>query len=85
MVICFTDISYFRAQCVVTFYNRGFTVRILEKYNTQTMLAIIKAERPTHVSLVPQTLKWLMDAGLSQPFSIEKILLGGCQIIIHAD
>ena len=47
----------------------------IEKYNTQTMLAIIKAERPTHVSLVPQTLKWLMDAGLSQPFSIEKILL----------
>ena len=80
MVICFTDISYFRAQCVVTFYNRGFTVRILEKYNTQTMLAIIKAERPTHVSLVPQTLKWLMDAGLSQPFSIEKILLGGAKL-----
>ena len=58
----------------------GFTVRILEKYNTQTMLAIIKAERPTHVSLVPQTLKWLMDAGLSQPFSIEKILLGGAKL-----
>ena len=53
----------------------GFTVRILEKYNTQTMLAIIKAKRPTHVSLVPQTLKWLMDAGLSQPFSIEKFYL----------
>ena len=52
----------------------GFTVRILEKYNTQTMLAIIKAER-LHVSLVPQTLKWLMDAGLSQPFSIEKFYL----------
>lgn len=44
------------------------------------MLAIIKAERPTHVSLVPQTLKWLMDAGLNQPFSIEKILLGGAKL-----
>ena len=40
----------------------GFTVRILEKYNTQTMLSIIKEEGPTHISLVPQTLKWLMDA-----------------------
>ena len=45
----------------------GFTVRILEKYNTQTMLAI-KSRKTYHVSLVPQTLKWLMDAGLSQPF-----------------
>ena len=31
----------------------GFTVRILEKYNTQTMLSIIKEEGPTHISLVP--------------------------------
>ncbi|MDM7863382.1 o-succinylbenzoate--CoA ligase [Staphylococcus borealis] len=58
----------------------GFTVRILEKYDTQTMLTIIKEEGPTHVSLVPQTLKWLMDAGLNQPFSIEKILLGGAKL-----
>ena len=58
----------------------GFTVRILEKYNTQTMLSIIKEEGPTHISLVPQTLKWLMDAGLNQPFSIEKILLGGAKL-----
>lgn len=50
----------------------GFTVRILKKYDTETMLNIIKEEKPTHVSLVPQTLKWLMDAGLNQPFSIEK-------------
>ena len=34
----------------------------------------------THVSLVPQTLKWLMDGGLTQPFSIEKILLGGAKL-----
>lgn len=58
----------------------GFTVRILEKYNTQTMLSIIKEEGPTHISLVPQTLKWLIDAGLNQPFSIEKILLGGAKL-----
>jgi len=58
----------------------GFTVRILKKYDTQTMLNIIEEEQPTHVSLVPQTLKWLMDAGLNQPFSIEKILLGGAKL-----
>ena len=40
------------------------------------MLKIIINEDITHVSLVPQTLKWLMDAGLTQPYSIEKILLG---------
>ena len=44
------------------------------------MLSIIKEEGPTHISLVPQTLKWLMDAGLNQPFSIEKILLGGAKL-----
>ena len=39
------------------------------------MLHIIKDENMTHVSLVPQTLKWLMDGGLTQPFSIEKFYL----------
>lgn len=58
----------------------GFTVRILKKYHTETMLSIIKHEEPTHISLVPQTLKWLMDDGLTQPFSIEKILLGGAKL-----
>lgn len=60
----------------------GFTVRLLNKYNTEDMLTIIKNEypTPTHVSLVPQTLKWLMDAGLNKPYSIEKILLGGAKL-----
>lgn len=58
----------------------GFTVRLLNKYNTEDMLTIIKNEYPTHVSLVPQTLKWLMDAGLNKPYSIEKILLGGAKL-----
>ena len=62
----------------------GFTVRILEKYNTQTMLAIIKAKRPTHVSLVPQTLKWLMDAIKPTVFNRENFTWRR-QIIIHAD
>lgn len=58
----------------------GFTVRLLNKYNTEDMLTIIRNEHPTHVSLVPQTLKWLMDAGLNEPYSIEKILLGGAKL-----
>src|SRR5699024_11216175 len=29
---------------------------------------------------VPQTLKWLMDEGLNQPYHIEKILLGGAKL-----
>ena len=47
------------------------------------MLAIIKEERPTHVSLVPQTLKWLMDAGLNQPFSLEKSYLEAPNCHLH--
>ena len=53
----------------------GFTVRLLNKYNTEDMLTIIKTNI-LHVSLVPQTLKWLMDAGLNKPYSIEKYYLG---------
>src|SRR5699024_1818224 len=58
----------------------GFTVRIDTKFNAHTMLNIIQTELPTHVSLVPQTLKWLMDEGLNQPYHIEKILLGGAKL-----
>ncbi|NWK85423.1 o-succinylbenzoate--CoA ligase [Staphylococcus sp. GSSP0090] len=58
----------------------GFTLRLESKFNTEQMLNIIQSETPTHVSLVPQTLKWLMDAGLHQPFYIEKILLGGAKL-----
>ncbi|MGX0909542.1 o-succinylbenzoate--CoA ligase [Staphylococcus caprae] len=61
----------------------GFTVRIVEKFKTEKMLNIIINEDITHVSLVPQTLKWLMDAGLTQPYSIEKILLGGAKLSSH--
>ncbi|HLR19939.1 MAG TPA: o-succinylbenzoate--CoA ligase [Staphylococcus sp.] len=58
----------------------GFTVRIKSKFETEAMLNIIKEELPTHVSLVPQTLKWLMDEGFDQPYNIEKILLGGAKL-----
>ncbi|SCS34171.1 o-succinylbenzoate--CoA ligase [Staphylococcus caeli] len=58
----------------------GFTLRIEAKFNAGNMLKIIMDESPTHLSLVPQTLKWLMDAGLNQPYNIEKILLGGAKL-----
>ena len=59
---------------------QGFTVRIAAKFNSHRMLEIIEKELPTHVSLVPQTLKWLMDEGLTQPYNIQKILLGGAKL-----
>ena len=43
------------------------------------MLHIIKDENMTHVSLVPQTLKWLMDGGLTTILN-RKILLGGAKL-----
>lgn len=58
----------------------GFTVRLVEKFDTAAILNIIKEEGITHVSLVPQTLKWLMDKGLTQPYTLEKILLGGAKL-----
>lgn len=58
----------------------GFTVRLESKFVAERMLQIIQEEQPTHVSLVPQTLKWLMNEGLTQPHSIEKILLGGAKL-----
>lgn len=58
----------------------GFTVRIVEKFETEQVLHIIKTEQITHVSLVPQTLKWLMDKGLTKPYSLQKILLGGAKL-----
>lgn len=60
----------------------GFTVRLLDKFDTQRMMHIIKNEHITHVSLVPQTLQWLMDAGLTQPYKLEKILLGGAKLSV---
>ncbi|WP_436948265.1 o-succinylbenzoate--CoA ligase [Staphylococcus xylosus] len=58
----------------------GFTLRLEAKFDADKMMKIIREETPTHISLVPQTLKWLMDKGWHQPFSIEKILLGGAKL-----
>lgn len=58
----------------------GFTVRIVDKFNAEQILTIIKNERITHISLVPQTLNWLMHQGLHEPYDLQKILLGGAKL-----
>lgn len=58
----------------------GFTVRIVDKFNAEQILMIIKNERITHISLVPQTLNWLMHQGLHEPYDLQKILLGGAKL-----
>ncbi len=58
----------------------GFTVRIVDKFNAEQILTMIKNERITHISLVPQTLNWLMQQGLHEPYNLQKILLGGAKL-----
>lgn len=58
----------------------GFTVRIVDKFNAKQILTMIKNERITHISLVPQTLNWLMQQGLHEPYDLQKILLGGAKL-----
>lgn len=64
----------------------GFTVRLMHKFETKTVLKAIQTEHITHISLVPQTLGWMMEAGLTQPYQLQKILLGGAKLsndLIH--
>ncbi|MBE5666619.1 o-succinylbenzoate--CoA ligase [Staphylococcus sp. SS251] len=58
----------------------GFTVRIVNKFNAEQILNMIKNEHITHISLVPQTLNWLIQQGLHEPFNLQKILLGGAKL-----
>ena len=58
----------------------GFTVRIVDKFNAEQILTMIKNERITHISLVPQTLNWLMQQGLHEHNEKKKILLGGAKL-----
>lgn len=58
----------------------GFTIMIEPKFDVNRVLQIIRSEKITHISLVPQTLQWLLDNGLEQPYRLEKILLGGAKL-----
>lgn len=58
----------------------GFTVYLMEKFDEQKIMKAIKHKNITHMSLVPLTLKRLMRAGLTKPYELEKILLGGAKL-----
>jgi O-succinylbenzoic acid--CoA ligase len=57
----------------------GTTVLLHERYDTDRVLAALMdpAERVTLVSLVPTMLSRLLDAGLSEPPTLRRVLLGG--------
>ncbi|KMR27280.1 hypothetical protein EV34_14835, partial [Staphylococcus aureus] len=57
-----------------------FTLLIFDKFNAVQILTMIKNERITHISLVPQTLNWLMQQGLHEPYNLQKILLFGSKL-----
>lgn len=58
----------------------GFTLVLEPKFEVEKVMNIIKQGDVTHISLVPQTLQWLMNSGLNQPFNLQKILLGGAKL-----
>ncbi|WP_323707224.1 o-succinylbenzoate--CoA ligase [Mammaliicoccus vitulinus] len=58
----------------------GFTVVLEPKFDVDRVMYLIKHEGITHISLVPQTLQWLINDELTQPYQLEKILLGGAKL-----
>jgi o-succinylbenzoate---CoA ligase len=57
----------------------GTTVLLHERYDTERALAALMdaAQRVTLVSLVPTMLSRLLDAGLREPPTLRRVLLGG--------
>jgi O-succinylbenzoic acid--CoA ligase len=57
----------------------GTTVLLHERFDTERVLAALMdpAERVTLVSLVPTMLSRLLDAGLREPPTLRRVLLGG--------
>lgn len=58
----------------------GFTLYLMDKFDEQRILDAVAFKGITHMSLVPLTLKRLMRAGLTEPYQLEKILLGGAKL-----
>ena len=58
----------------------GFTVNLVHHFETEMILDRLRVSNITHISLVPQTFQWLMDAGLTHPHELQKILLGGAKL-----
>ncbi|KAA1039094.1 o-succinylbenzoate--CoA ligase [Macrococcus equipercicus] len=57
----------------------GFTIVLFEKFDAVNVLASIKDQNITHISLVPQTLEWLLDAGLER-HQLQGLLIGGAKM-----
>ena len=57
----------------------GTTVLLHERFDTERALAALMdpAQRVTLVSLVPTMLSRLLDAGLREPPTLRRVLLGG--------
>ncbi|MCS4485276.1 o-succinylbenzoate--CoA ligase [Staphylococcus americanisciuri] len=58
----------------------GFTVYLMENFDEQQVMHAVQYKGLTHMSLVPLTMKRLMRAGLTAPYQLEKILLGGAKL-----
>ncbi|MCY1029755.1 AMP-binding protein, partial [Mammaliicoccus sciuri] len=50
----------------------GFTLILEPKFDVDRVMQLIKNDNITHISLVPQTLQWLMQDELTQPYQLEK-------------
>ncbi|TDM07492.1 o-succinylbenzoate--CoA ligase [Macrococcus lamae] len=57
----------------------GFTIVLFEKFEEAAIMTSIKEQGITHISLVPQTLEWLLDAGLER-HELQGLLIGGAKM-----
>lgn len=57
----------------------GFTVVLFDKFDAAAINQTIAEEGITHISLVPQTLEWLLEAGLER-HKLEGLLIGGAKL-----
>ncbi|QLK86321.1 o-succinylbenzoate--CoA ligase [Staphylococcus sp. 17KM0847] len=58
----------------------GFTLFLMDKFDEVRVLNALQQQHITHISLVPLTLQRLMYAGLTKPYHLEKVLLGGAKL-----
>ena len=57
--------------------------RVLPRWDTERVLAVLRSEPVTVVSVVPTTLQRLLDAGLSERHALRWVLTGGAPIPPH--
>ncbi|GGB02329.1 2-succinylbenzoate--CoA ligase [Macrococcus hajekii] len=57
----------------------GFTVILFEKFDAEAIIQSIQEDGVTHISLVPQTLEWLLAADLER-HKLQGLLIGGAKL-----